>query len=119
MTLRDGLTPEERAIRRRALESIEENKARERLRMNKNKGRIHERQSAEIYREMGYHIEDLDRHTTGYDYKARKLPTMTGRVRERSKIVEAKSGQAELSRRQEEMQREMKGRYVVRRNPWR
>jgi hypothetical protein len=97
--LSDGLTPEER------------------LRKNKYRGRTHERQSAQVYREMGYEVTDLDDHTTGYDFKIRKRDNLTGRLVGPTEYVECKAGRhSELSPRQREMQDKKGRRYRVKRN---
>ena len=76
----------------------------ERLRRSKRRGRIHERQSAQVDWEMGYIIEDLDRHTAGYDYRRKKRDLYTGKSIGEWEYVECKAGhRSKLSKRQQEM----------------
>jgi len=94
-------------------------KKEERLKRNKNRGRIHERQSAQVDREMGYIIEDLDRHTTGYDYRRRKRDPFTGKPVGDWEYVECKAGyRSKLSNKQQEMKEKKGKKYKIKRNPF-
>ena len=91
----------------------------QRLRKNKIRGRTHERQSAQVDREMGYIIEDLDRHTTGYDYRRKKRDPFTGKPVGEWEYVECKAGyRSNLSKRQKGMKEEQGKKYKVKRNPF-
>ena len=91
----------------------------ERLRKSKQRGRIHERQSAQVYREMGYIVKDLNKHTTGYDYMIRKRHPVSGEPIGEWIYVECKAGHlSQLSARQKEMKEKKGNRYRVKRNPF-
>ncbi len=91
----------------------------ERLRRSKQRGRTHERQSAQVDREMGYKIEDLDKHTTGYDYRRKKLDPCTGKPIGEWEYIECKAGhRSKLSKRQQEMKEKEGKNYKVKKNPY-
>ena len=67
---------------------------------------MYELQSAQVDREMGYIIKDLDKHTTGYDYKRRRRDRFTGKPIGKWEKVECKAGRkSRLSPRQREMRK--------------
>ena len=91
----------------------------ERLRRNKARGKTWERQSAQVDREMGYIIKDLDKHTIGYDYKRRKRNPFTGKLMGDWEDVECKAGyRSELSNKQQERKKKKGKKYKVKRNPF-
>ena len=91
----------------------------ERLRKNQQRGRIHERQSAQVYREMGYIVEDLNKHTTGYDYRIKKRHPVNGKPIGEWLYIECKAGHhSQLSDRQKEMKEKKGNHYRVKRNPF-
>lgn len=91
----------------------------QRLRKSKGRGRLNERQYAQVDMEMGYIIEDLDKHTVGYDYKRIKRNSLTGKPVGEWEYVECKAGyHSELSPRQKEMKEKYGKRYIIRRNPY-
>jgi hypothetical protein len=91
----------------------------ERLKKSKKRGRLHERQSAQVYREMGYIVEDLNDHTTGYDYRIKKRHPVSGEPIGDWIYVECKAGHhSKLSARQQEMKEKKGKNYRVKRNPF-